>query len=57
MKITGIKSICCGKGVKTRPQHKIINRNDRLYVCLGCKKDTDAYFMAEIIRKTKGGKI
>ena len=44
MNITGIKSICCGNGVRTLPPSKRKNPEGNLYQCLKCKGNTDAYF-------------
>jgi hypothetical protein len=45
-KVTGVHSLCCGEGVKTRKT--IPKGDDRLYVCLKCKEPCDHYFVAEI---------
>lgn len=52
MKITGIKSICCGGGVTTRKKDawKV---DDKLYICHKCRKPCDAYFTCEIIPKAE----
>jgi len=51
MKIIGVKSICCGKSVKTAPPTK--RRGDQFYICLGCEKLCDHFYIAEIERKEK----
>jgi hypothetical protein len=55
MKILGIKSICCGDGVKQNPQLLKNPRNyvlekqlqDRIYICQKCKKECEGYFIAQ----------
>jgi len=55
MKILGIKSICCGDGVKQNPQLLKNPRNyvlekqlqDRVYICQKCKKECEGYFIAQ----------
>ena len=51
MKIVGIESICCGKGVSTRTERQI-KKDGYLYKCHGCWKPCDAYFVA-LIRRAK----
>ena len=46
MRIVGVESICCGKGVKTLPPSR--QKGDILYQCLGCGEPCDHYYIAEI---------
>ena len=49
MKIIGLSSLCCGDGVKTMNLDKISQsdrENDRIYLCLKCKKPAEAFFKA-----------
>lgn len=54
MKITGIKSICCGNGVKLAPPSK--RDGDKYMVCLGCKELCEHYYIAEF-EDLKGNKV
>ena len=45
MRITGVKSICCGKSVRTLPLTK--RKGDVLFECLRCRKPCDHYYVAE----------
>ena len=49
MRITGVKSICCGKSVKTLSPTK--RKGDMLFECLLCHQPCDHYYVAEIRRK------
>ena len=48
MRITGVKSICCGRGVKTLPSTQ--RKGDIVFKCLKCNKPCDHYYVAEIRR-------
>ncbi len=52
MIIRSVKSICCGEAVKTRTPKQIKDDPEqRLYVCLECRRLADAYFVCEIERE------
>jgi len=56
MKITGVKSICCGNGVKTTNLERLSQEdknNDRVWVCLECNKPCEAFYAVENIRRNK----
>jgi len=54
MKITAIKSLCCGNGVKQRNLYANVKTpkewGDKIYICQKCKQPAEVYFMAEIGR-------
>jgi len=54
MRITGVKSICCGAGVKTTNLERLSQEdkdNDRVWLCLECNKPCEAFFTAEITNR------
>jgi len=46
MRITGVKSICCSKSVKTAPIKK--REKDKMFICLECGKLCEHFYVAEI---------
>jgi hypothetical protein len=50
MKITGLKSICCGANVKQRNPYANVKTpkewEDKVYICLKCKQPAEGYFTA-----------
>lgn len=56
MRITGLKSICCGEGVRQRNQFANVKTpkkwGDEIYVCKKCKKPCEGYFTALVERRT-----
>jgi len=52
MRITGRKSICCGANVKERNKYANVKTpkewGDEIYICGGCKKPCEAYWVAEM---------
>lgn len=59
MKITGVKSLCCGAAVKLHPVYRQANGSrelkkslgDAFYICLKCKKGCEAYYTALVERR------
>ena len=52
MRITGVKSICCGEGVRPLRREKWVE--DKVYLCPKCKKPCESYFCAEIEETSSG---
>jgi hypothetical protein len=58
MKIIGLKSICCGEAVSQRNKYANVKTprewGDEIYICRGCRKPCEGYFVALIPRMTVG---
>mgnify|MGYP001156591654 CR=1 FL=1 len=61
MKITGVKSLCCGAAVNLHPVYKLANGSrelkrklgDAFYICQKCKKGCEAYYTALVKRPAR----
>jgi hypothetical protein len=55
MRITGLKSICCGANVKQRNKYANVKTpkewGDEIYICHDCKKPCEGYFTALVERE------